>query len=86
MLHKFVLKVSKYLTFANVQIRRLPYSSRNLALAQPKTHNHILEANVQNHATCQDSFVILQPMFYKPMIEAQMPLYKTDGVVSVLGF
>ena len=51
------------------------------SISTTKTHNRILEVNLDNHATLRDCFVSLQPMFYKPMIKVQMPLYKTDGVV-----
>ena len=44
-----------------------------------KTHNCVLEGNQDNHATCWEHFVIPQPTFYKPIIEVQMPLHKTDG-------
>ena len=51
------------------------------SISTTKTHNRILEANLYNRVACQEHFVIPLPTFYKPMIEGQMPLYKTDGVV-----
>ena len=53
--------------------------SRNISTT--KTHNHVLEANEDNHATCQEYFVMIKPMFCKPMIKVQIPLYKCNGVV-----
>ena len=51
----------------------------SITTTKTKTHNRILEVNLYNHVACQERFVTLQPMFYKPI---QIPLHKTDGVVS----
>ena len=51
-----------------------------------KTHNRILEENLDNHATCQEHFVMLQSMFYKPINKVQIPLYKTNIVWFPLTF
>jgi len=50
-------------------------------ISTTKTHNRILEVNLYNCVACRQRFVIPLPTFYKPMIEVQMCLYKTDGVI-----
>ena len=51
------------------------------SISTTKTHNRVLEVNLYNRVACQQRFVIPLPTFYKPMIEVQMRLYKTDGVI-----
>ena len=53
------------------------------SISTTKNHNRVLEMNlcVYNCVACRERFVIPLPTFYKPIIEVQMPLYKTDGVV-----
>ena len=46
-----------------------------------KTHNRVFEMNLYNRVACRKRFVIPLPTFYKPIIEVQMRLYKTDGVI-----
>ena len=46
-----------------------------------KTHNRILKLNLYNRVMCRERFMILELTFYKVMIEVQIPLYKTNGVV-----
>ena len=48
-----------------------------------KIHNRILEVNLYNRVACQERFVIPLPTFYKPVIEIQMRLYKTDCVIPL---
>ena len=52
-------------------------------ISTTKTHNRILEVKLYNRVACQERFVIPLPTFYKPMIEVQMHLYKTDGVIPL---
>ena len=51
------------------------------SISTTKTHNRVLEVNLYNRIACRQRFVIPLPTFYKPMIEVQMRLYKTDGVI-----
>jgi len=51
------------------------------SISTTKTHNRVLEVNLYNRVACQQRFVIPLSTFYKPMIEVQMRLYKTDGVI-----
>jgi len=44
--------------------------------------NRVFEMNLYNRVACRKRFVIPLPTFYKPMIEVQMRLYKTDGVMA----
>ena len=52
------------------------------SISTTKTHNRILEVNIDNCVACRERFVIPLSTFYKPMIKVQMCLYKTDGVFS----
>ena len=52
------------------------------SISTTKTHNRVLEVNLYNRVACRQRFVIPLPTFYKPMIEVQMRLYKTDSVIS----
>ena len=51
------------------------------SISTTKTHNCILEVNLYNRVAYQEHFVIPLHTFYKPMIEVQIHLYKTDGVI-----
>ena len=51
------------------------------SISKTKTYNRILEVNLYNRVAYREPFVMPLPMFYKPMIEFQMRLYKTDGVI-----
>ena len=51
------------------------------SIGTTKTHNRALEVNLYNRIACRERFMIPLPTFYKPMIEVQMCLYKSDGVI-----
>ena len=51
------------------------------SISTTKTHNRVLEVNLYNCVTCRERFMIPLPTFYNPMIEVQMRLYKSHGVI-----
>ena len=53
------------------------------SISTTKTHNRALEVNLYNRVACRERFMIPVPTFYKPMIEVQMRLYKSDGVIAL---
>ena len=53
------------------------------SISTTKTHNRVFEVNLYNRVACQQRFVIPLPTFYKPMIEVQMRLYKSDGAIPL---
>ena len=78
----FILKVSKYLMFTNTIVSIRTLAERVfVSINATKTHNHVLEMNLYNRVTCRECFVIPQPTFKKPMINVQIPLFKTDGMI-----